>query len=382
MMIAHLCWSTTLSVVGPVTVYTHGENGYPCIRIPSTLRLPNNTLLSFAAARAWTGDSCFPTSVSPDAKNFSSHVVKRSLDGGATWGSMAVLSHPVHGGVSPEGASLHHSESGTVIAIWQSDRVSNATTKLRLWTAKSADAGATWSAPAPLRIPQLMAANVTENTHISPASGIELRSGVHQGRLLVVLILTSGNVLDVVLYSDNIGETWSMSRTQLPHNGEAQVAEVKTALSSSSSLHFNGRSKLGKKPNKPYLRGVARSLDDGVSWLDVGFQHGEDSGISCQGSFITNPMNDSSLLFSHPNGSTHGSRSGGVLLRSDDAQRSWYRVAHATPEEKDAMFAYSALSAGASGSGKIGLTYETGNVNCTAEASACRIVYREIEVGP
>jgi hypothetical protein len=38
------------------TVYTHGENNFPCIRIPSTLALPSGVMLSFAAARSWTGD--------------------------------------------------------------------------------------------------------------------------------------------------------------------------------------------------------------------------------------------------------------------------------------------------------------------------------------
>ena len=41
----------------PVTVYTHGEGGFPCIRIPSTLPIPAThggtaTLLAFAVRRA------------------------------------------------------------------------------------------------------------------------------------------------------------------------------------------------------------------------------------------------------------------------------------------------------------------------------------------
>lgn len=50
--------------VGPAlavqsTVYTHGEDGFPCIRIPSTLALPFDVMLSFAAARSWSGDVCY-----------------------------------------------------------------------------------------------------------------------------------------------------------------------------------------------------------------------------------------------------------------------------------------------------------------------------------
>ena len=38
------------------TVFTHGENGWPCYRIPGTLALPFDVMLSFAAARSYTGD--------------------------------------------------------------------------------------------------------------------------------------------------------------------------------------------------------------------------------------------------------------------------------------------------------------------------------------
>jgi hypothetical protein len=62
------------------TVYTHGENGWPCYRIPGTLALPNDTLLSFAAARSYTGDHCYPLNASYP-KRYSAHVVKRSTDG-------------------------------------------------------------------------------------------------------------------------------------------------------------------------------------------------------------------------------------------------------------------------------------------------------------
>ena len=98
------------------------------------------------------------------------------------------------------------------------------------------------------------------------------------------------------------------------------------------------------------------------------------SGISCMASLLVDPANRSSLLFSHPAGSPKGSRSHGVLLRSDDLAKSWSIVSAATPDNIDQMFAYSNLNALPGGA--VGLTFETGDAGCNAAASACRICYR------
>ena len=48
--------TASISVTIKSTVFTHGENGWPCFRIPGTLALPSGIMLSFAAARSYTGD--------------------------------------------------------------------------------------------------------------------------------------------------------------------------------------------------------------------------------------------------------------------------------------------------------------------------------------
>ena len=55
--------------------------------------------------------------------------------------------------------------------------------------------------------------NVTSGTHIAPGNGIELQHGPHAGRLLNVLILQSGCVLDVVVFSDD-GGTYVASQSR------------------------------------------------------------------------------------------------------------------------------------------------------------------------
>ena len=47
------------------TVFTHGEGGFVCIRAPGTLALPFDVMLSFAAARSWSGDVRTPSLPAP-----------------------------------------------------------------------------------------------------------------------------------------------------------------------------------------------------------------------------------------------------------------------------------------------------------------------------
>lgn len=178
--------------------------------------------------------------------------------------------------------------------------------------------------------------------------------------------------------------TWHMSQTRLPQNGEAQLAEVYDPASGEYVIAFNGRSHAQEK-GQPYPRGLALSRDGGVTFIDIGFAKPGDraSGISCLASLISHPAKPSALLFSHPAGSSAGSRSAGVLLQSDDLQHSWQLVRSVSPERPHAMFAYSTLNRlppPANGTISVGITYETGDPGCTPAASACKIVYRTLEI--
>ena len=203
------------------------------------------------------------------------------------------------------------------------------------------------------------------------------------------------------------GKTWQMSATGLPHNGEAQLAEVRRADGSTAIL-FDGRSK-----KAGYPRGIAWSYNGGASFTDIRFADDLSAGTSCLASVLSldqQPVvgaaagaNGSSLLFSHP---SHTNRSAGVLLRSDDdavrtrptpptgpkkvapltaalLQETWTEVSSATPENPSAMFAYSNLNSlpeEDSAKLSVGLTYETGDPGCTALSGACKIVYRSFEL--
>lgn len=71
-------------------VFLHGENGYPCIRTPSLVRTSSGVLLAFAGTRCGRGDGCDPTSKFQQATHQDA-VMKRSTDGGVTWGPLSVV---------------------------------------------------------------------------------------------------------------------------------------------------------------------------------------------------------------------------------------------------------------------------------------------------
>lgn len=121
------------------------------------------------------------------------------------------------------------------------------------------------------------------------------------------------------------GNTWELSETALPHNGEAQLAEVRKP-DGSSAIFFNGRT---NKKGSP--RGIAWSYNDGQTFTSMKFAADLSAGVSCMASVISldehpvflssmtdvhSARNTTPLLFSHP---SNTNRSAGVLLRSNDA---------------------------------------------------------------
>ena len=70
-----------LSLTNDTIVFTRGENGYFCIKIPSILTTSRGTLLAFGEARLYSCSDYTQTDI----------VYKRSVDNGQTWSDLQVL---------------------------------------------------------------------------------------------------------------------------------------------------------------------------------------------------------------------------------------------------------------------------------------------------
>ena len=70
-----------LSYETDTVVFTRGENGYFCIKIPSILTTTRGTLLAFGEARMFSCSDYTETDI----------VYKRSLDNGRTWSNLQIL---------------------------------------------------------------------------------------------------------------------------------------------------------------------------------------------------------------------------------------------------------------------------------------------------
>ena len=76
-----ISWVLFTVTAKKIDVFSKGESGYFCIKIPYLLKTQNNTLIAFAEARM---DSCSDYA-------WTDLVYKRSTDNGHSWSALEVL---------------------------------------------------------------------------------------------------------------------------------------------------------------------------------------------------------------------------------------------------------------------------------------------------
>ncbi|TJZ54360.1 laminin G [Streptomyces piniterrae] len=226
------------------------EKGYACFRIPAIVKSVRGTLLAFAEGRA---HDC------GDAGDIDL-VVKRSTDGGHTWGPLQIINHgdgDTHGNPAP----IVDRRTGRIVIAEtynkgrddgkSCDVPCDRTPHLQY----SDDDGATWSAPRDLtpaiRPPQWNSWYAT-----GPIHGIQLTHGRYAGRL--VFGINSESYADgrvtanhaALIHSDDGGKTWrvgALDSWPIADDGtfRQKPSEMTLLERSDGSIYVNGREQDG-----------------------------------------------------------------------------------------------------------------------------------------
>ena len=342
-----------------VDVFVPKTDGFKSIRIPSVVVTKKGTVLAFAEGRAANADQ---------AKN--RIVLKRSGDGGKTWGKIAVIAEDGDKSLNNP-CALVEREGDQVLVMYQSypagvgersgkiqpgyegDRI------VRTWLITSTDEGVTWSKPRDVT-KETKRAHLVTTVAAGPGIGIQLRHGKHAGRILIPFNEGPFGVWNIyAAYSDDQGKTWARgevapgglidagTRKKTSMVNEAQLVELKDGR-----VRFNVRRWAGRAVRKSCV-----SEDGGVTWSKI-----EDvpelADPGCMGSVLryTDPADGdkSRILFSGPQSTK---RENGTVFLSYDEGGTW-PVKRVLCTEK---FAYSCLTALPDGT--IGCLYEAGGTS-------------------
>eukprot|EP00054_Salpingoeca_dolichothecata_P015800 m.91606 g.91606 ORF g.91606 m.91606 type:complete len:447 (-) comp21663_c0_seq5:367-1707(-) len=328
-----------------VNVFTPGEGGYPCIRIPAILLAGDNkTLLAYAECRNWTGDGCEPSkfNIAPTDNSNKDLCQKISVDGGKTWGPLQVIIK----------------NAGQPSPVWDAATNTLIMTYLQLsppgnFQRTSKDMGQTWSEPQSLA--SVLGAD--NGIEVGPGVGIQLsRRNKYAGRLLFIGH-HGAYEHDDVWYSDDNGQNYHLSKTNFAHMDEAQLVELPNGnvMANMRNSHYNQTCK---------CRGVAVSTDGGATFGPVYYDPALISPV-CMASILRGYNNQ--IFFANP--ATTSSRTHGVIRRSDDGAKTWAKSLLVWSGD----YGYSCLTLVPGTTTRIGLLWETSMDGCSG--ASCRSVF-------
>lgn len=267
-----LCSYAFAAEPGFFNVFVAGEDGFPAIRIPSVVVAKDGTVLAFAEARN-----------APHADQAANKIVlKRSADGGRTWGAMQIIAADGNNSLNNPTAVVEQ-DNGRVWLMYQripadlkeaSRQIvtgyegTNIYRNFLIW---SDDNGATWSHP---RDVTRSTKHPTGATTVcsGPGIGIQLTRGPHQGR--IIFPSNEGPFWqwnNYAVFSDDRGATWhygenvpgAIIRDARGRPG-SQVNEVQMVELADGSVRLNSRRFAGAK-----VRKTAVSRDGGETWSPV-----------------------------------------------------------------------------------------------------------------
>ena len=304
-------------------VFVSGEQGYHTYRIPAVIRAANGALLAFCEGRKAGGG---------DSGNIDL-LMKRSTDGGRTWGSAQVVwddGDNTCGNPCP----VLDETTGTLWLLLThnlgTDRERDIAARTgkgtrTVWVAHSRDHGATWTKPVEITVTTKDPAWTWYAT--GPGVGIQIKHGAHKGRLVIPCDHNYDDEAEKkhlsgshAIYSDDHGKSWKLGAPIRPKVNECQVAEL---FDGRGTLLMNMRSNHGRN-----VRAHATSTDGGATWSPIRDAEPLVEPV-CQASLLRHEAGKL-LLFSNPAAKT---RINLTVRASADAGETWRDIAvlHAGP---------------------------------------------------
>lgn len=251
------------ATVERLNLWTSGEEGYHTFRIPALVVTASGTLLAFCEGRR---DSMWDTG-SIDM------LVKRSEDGGRTWGpAIPVWRDPGHTCGNPCPVVDRVTGAVWLLMTWNrgDDRereiiAGTSRDTRRAFVTHSADDGRTWAAPREITADVKRPGWTWYAT--GPGAGIQLERGACAGRLVIPCDFVGPPGSDWngshVLLSDDHGATWRLGGI-CP---QRKVNECEAVELADGRLLINMRN----YERTTTCRQVAFSDDGGETWRDPGF---------------------------------------------------------------------------------------------------------------
>eukprot|EP01113_Clastostelium_recurvatum_P009656 TRINITY_DN1467_c0_g1_i2.p1 TRINITY_DN1467_c0_g1~~TRINITY_DN1467_c0_g1_i2.p1 ORF type:complete len:382 (-),score=92.24 TRINITY_DN1467_c0_g1_i2:155-1300(-) len=250
-------------------VFVRDTLGFECFRVPALYQSSSGTLLALAEARNYTGTR--PATCENDVNVPTKWIVlRRSLDGGATWGGIQVIATVPCGGGYECGYqmvlqdTLVGGKDGTVHVFFGG--------KAGISVVASVDDGVSWQAP------KVVEFKVPPHISVfspSPGHGLQIDAALcsrastcHPGRLVGPFEChVNTSYAACVGISDDHGETWTISaHAQLESKENEMVQLVANKSANGASLYLNARNY--QKPAG--VRFIASSVDNGNTLSDFG----------------------------------------------------------------------------------------------------------------
>lgn len=346
LILARACTPGPAAFDGPLVLFDSGENGTHTYRIPAITVTKAGTLLAFAEARQGSHKDHGDIDL----------VVKRSEDGGRTWGeAITVRADGENCCSSPTPVVL---ESGRILMLstWKTTAEPFHYFSITWFVQHSDDDGLSWSEPR--RIDEGLVERDWIMACVGPGHAIQLQNGPHKGRIVASCYHKwegegkRWQGRSFLIYSDDGGESWKRGAFSDPGGNECMSAEL-----SNGDIMLNMREfkRWQDTTGLRYLRQVAISTDGGETLGATVFDPQLPEAI-CEGSLIRyrfRHRKDDWLLFANP--TNPEVRAGLKVKLSKDRGRNWQVV-------YDAPFAKTAYSDMAElPDGSVAILYEAGD---------------------